>query len=78
MTMFDNIWVNTKDYANYANITGTLVACTRFLPIDPRLNFPPKNSYQDRLIPLIDKEPARGADRRRHVPDHDRRGRWTR
>ena len=29
-------------------------------PIDPRLNFPPKDSYQDRLVPLIDKEPASG------------------
>ena len=29
-------------------------------PIDPRLNFPPKDSYQDRLMPLIDHEPAGG------------------
>jgi phosphatidylserine/phosphatidylglycerophosphate/cardiolipin synthase-like enzyme len=60
MTMFDNIWVNTRDYANYANITGTLVRNHPFSPTDPRLNFPPMNSYQDRLIPLIDREPAVG------------------
>src|SRR4029077_18629657 len=29
-------------------------------PLDPRLNFPPKDSYQDRLVPLIDQEPANG------------------
>ena len=59
-TMFDNIWTNTKDYANYANIAGTLVRNYPTSPLDPRLNFPPKDSYQDRLVPLIDKEPAEG------------------
>ena len=59
-TMFDNIWTNTKDYANYANVTGTLVRNYPTSPLDPRLNFPPKDSYQDRLVPLIDKEPAQG------------------
>ena len=47
-TMFDNIWMNTKDYANYANITGTLVRNFPTSPLDSRLNFPPKDSYQDR------------------------------
>src|SRR6185295_2449260 len=59
-TMFDNIWTNTKDYANYANIAGTLVRNYPTSPLDPRLNFPPKDSYQNRLIPLIDQEPAAG------------------
>jgi hypothetical protein len=30
------------------------------VPLDARLNFPPKDSYQDRLVPLIDNEPAGG------------------
>ena len=59
-TMFDNIWTNTKDYAPYANVTGPLTRVYPTVPIDPRLNFPPKDSYQDRLVPLIDKEPAGG------------------
>jgi phosphatidylserine/phosphatidylglycerophosphate/cardiolipin synthase-like enzyme len=60
MTMFDNIWTNTKEYANYANVPPTLVRNYPSNPIDPRLNFPPANSYQDRLVPLIDAEPAGG------------------
>ncbi|MGH9140231.1 MAG: phospholipase D-like domain-containing protein, partial [Vicinamibacterales bacterium] len=60
MTMFDNIWTNTQQYANYANVPPTLVRNYPTAPIDPRLNFPPKDSYQDRLIPLIDREPAGG------------------
>ena len=28
--------------------------------VDSRLNFPPDDSYQNRLVPLIDKEPASG------------------
>ena len=57
MTLFDDIWTNTQDYVNYKNITGPLTRVHPTLPVDPRLNFPPKNSYQDRLIPLIDREP---------------------
>ena len=60
MTMFDNIWTNTKEYANFANVPPTLVRNYPTSPIDPRLCFPPKDSYQDRLVPLIDKEPADG------------------
>ena len=60
MTMYDNIWTNTKEYANYANVPPTLVRNYPTAPIDPRLCFPPKDSYQDRLVPLIDKEPGNG------------------
>src|SRR5262249_50386758 len=60
MTMFDNIWTNTKEYADYANVPPTLVRNYPFAPIDSRLNFPPKDSYQDRLVPLIDREPKEG------------------
>src|SRR5262249_32264768 len=38
----------------------TLVRNYPFAPIDSRLNFPPKDSYQDRLVPLIDREPKEG------------------
>lgn len=60
MTMFDNIWTNTTDYVDYANITGPLTRIYSTFPIDPRLNFPPQQSYQDRLVPLIDREPPGG------------------
>ena len=77
MTMFDNIWTNTREYANYANVPPTLVRNYPTAPIDPRLNFPPKDSYQDRLVPLIDTRAGRRLDRRRHLSDHDWRGRST-
>jgi phosphatidylserine/phosphatidylglycerophosphate/cardiolipin synthase-like enzyme len=60
MTVFDNIWTNTRDYANYANINEPLARVYPTFPIDPRLNFPPTQSYQSRLVPLIDREPAHG------------------
>ena len=60
MTMFDNIWTNTKEYASYANVPPTLVRNYPTNPIDARLNFPPQDSYQDRLVPLIDAEPVGG------------------
>ena len=60
MTVFDNIWTNTKEYATYANISGPLRREYPTYDVDPRLCFPPAQSYADRLIPLIDKEPAGG------------------
>jgi phosphatidylserine/phosphatidylglycerophosphate/cardiolipin synthase-like enzyme len=60
MSIFDSIWTNTIDYANYANVVGTLTRAHPQFPIDARLNFPPKDSYQNRLVPLIDREPKGG------------------
>jgi len=60
MTLFDDIWTNTRDYANYANVSGPLLRIHPTFSIDPRLNFPPAQSYQNRLVPLIDREPAGG------------------
>src|SRR5438094_962248 len=53
-------WTNTRYYANYANVSGPLLRIHPTLPIDLRLNFPPAQSYQDRLVPLIDREPRGG------------------
>jgi phosphatidylserine/phosphatidylglycerophosphate/cardiolipin synthase-like enzyme len=60
MTIFDDTWTNTTDYANYANISEPLTRAHPTSAIDPRLNFPPRDSYQNRLIPLIDREPRGG------------------
>lgn len=60
MTKFDDIWTNTTDYADYANVTPPLVAIYDKVTLDARLNFPPTSSYQNRLVPLIDNEPAGG------------------
>ena len=67
-TIYDNIWTNTVEYANYANITGQLVRVYPLSPIDSRLNF-----LQRRLLPgspdPVDRSRtgAGQADRRRHT-----------
>ncbi len=58
--IYDDIWTNTTDYADYANVTRPLMRNYPTVAVDSRLNFPPRDSYQNRLVPLIDKEPASG------------------
>ena len=60
LTIFDNVWTNTNDYVNHANLTGPPVRTHATFPIDSRLNFPPAERYLDRLVALIDREPAGG------------------
>jgi phosphatidylserine/phosphatidylglycerophosphate/cardiolipin synthase-like enzyme/regulation of enolase protein 1 (concanavalin A-like superfamily) len=55
-TQYDNVWTNTTQYATYANVSGPLTRAYPTTAIDSRLNFPPDDSYFDRLVPLIDKE----------------------
>jgi len=55
MTKFDDLWTNNTHYANVANVS----AITRHYPvypIDPELNFPPDQDYQDRLISAMREE----------------------
>ena len=40
MTMFDNIWTNTREYANYANVPPTLVRNYPTTPLDPSTALP--------------------------------------
>jgi acid phosphatase len=40
-TKYDDIWTNTLDYGNYANITAPLTRKYPTFPINPELNFPP-------------------------------------
>jgi phosphatidylserine/phosphatidylglycerophosphate/cardiolipin synthase-like enzyme len=58
--LYDDIWTNTTEYADYANVTRPLLRKYPSVQVDSRLNFPPRDSYQDRLVPLIDKEPSHG------------------
>jgi phosphatidylserine/phosphatidylglycerophosphate/cardiolipin synthase-like enzyme len=41
MTKFDDLWTDTVNYGNYANITGPLTRSYATYPIDPAMNFPP-------------------------------------
>ncbi len=59
MKKYDDLWTNTTHFANLANIAGPL---TRSYPaysgnqLDPELNFPPDEDYQDRLIARMKTE----------------------
>jgi len=55
-TKFEDHWVNTSEWANYANITQPL---TRRWPVDlkdPSLNFPPKENYRTRAVNAYNSE----------------------
>src|SRR3954452_17129093 len=44
MTKFDDLWVDTTNYADYANITATRARIYPVYPKDPELNFPQQES----------------------------------
>jgi phosphatidylinositol-3-phosphatase len=47
-TKYDDVWTNSVDYGNYANITGPLTRKYPTFAINPELNFPPSaNGSQD-------------------------------
>jgi phosphatidylserine/phosphatidylglycerophosphate/cardiolipin synthase-like enzyme len=56
MTTFDDIWTNTADYRDFANVSEPLTRLHETYPISPELNFPPADSYTNRLLPLLDAE----------------------
>jgi len=49
-TTFDEIWVNTTAYRDYANVTATPTRRYGIFPIDPELNFVPRESYGARAV----------------------------
>ena len=59
MKKYDDLWTDTTHFKNLANISGPL---TRTYPLysgaqlDPDLNFPPDEDYQDRLVALMKNE----------------------
>jgi phosphatidylserine/phosphatidylglycerophosphate/cardiolipin synthase-like enzyme len=58
MTKFDNLWTDTTNYANLANVSA-LTRNYPTYPMDPALNFPPDQDYQDRLLSAIRQETQR-------------------
>jgi len=56
MTTFDDIWTNTAEYADFANVTEPLTRVHDTYPVSSELNFPPADSYTNRLLPLLDAE----------------------
>ncbi|HVG20246.1 MAG TPA: IPT/TIG domain-containing protein [Blastocatellia bacterium] len=59
-TQMDNLWTDTINYANYANISGPLTRRYPTYPIDPALNFPPSadgsQDFYNRTASQIDRE----------------------
>jgi hypothetical protein len=49
-TKFDDHWVNTTEWANYANITQPLTRRYDIYSKDPSLNFPPAENYRTRSV----------------------------
>ena len=49
MTKFDDAWVDTTNYADYAN-AGVLARHYPTMSIDPELNFPPGQDYANRAV----------------------------
>ena len=55
-TQYDNLWLNTTQYRNYANITTPLVRIYDVFPKDPELNFAPWEAYSDRAVARYNAE----------------------
>jgi phosphatidylserine/phosphatidylglycerophosphate/cardiolipin synthase-like enzyme/regulation of enolase protein 1 (concanavalin A-like superfamily) len=49
-TKYDDLWLDTVNYANYANITGALTRVYAIYPKDPALNFPQQEDYALRIL----------------------------
>ena len=49
-TKFDDHWVDTVSWANYANVTQPLARRYDIYPKDPTLNFPPAENYRTRSV----------------------------
>ena len=49
-TEYDNLWLDTTNYANYANINGPLARLYPIYTKDPGLNFPQQEDYALRIL----------------------------
>jgi phosphatidylserine/phosphatidylglycerophosphate/cardiolipin synthase-like enzyme len=52
---FDDVWVDTAQFSNYANV-GTLARHYPLYAIDPELNFVPWNNFRSRSLPRYNAE----------------------
>jgi phosphatidylserine/phosphatidylglycerophosphate/cardiolipin synthase-like enzyme len=55
-TQFDELWVNTLYYRDYANITSPPARVHPIVAFDPELNFAPWESYANRAVERYDAE----------------------
>jgi phosphatidylserine/phosphatidylglycerophosphate/cardiolipin synthase-like enzyme len=55
-TKFDDLWVSTNFYRDYANVPSTRSRVYETYPIDQQLNFVPAQSYANRALGRYSKE----------------------
>jgi len=55
-TKFDDQWIDTAGWTNYANVAGSLVRQYGVFGKDPSLNFPPEENYRTRSVKAYDAE----------------------
>ena len=55
-TKYDDKWIDTSRFANYANISGPLTRKYPIFPKDPELNFPPEESFANRAAAEYNQE----------------------
>lgn len=58
-TKYDDLWLNTLYYRNYANISLPLTRVYGIYPKDPELNFSPSEPYVNRAVPRYNAETQR-------------------
>ena len=59
MTKYDDLWMNSTAYANYANVPATRTRNYPTYSKDPQLNFPPLQSYASRAVGRYNAESTR-------------------
>jgi HKD family nuclease len=55
-TKFDDKWIDTTRFANYANISGPLARKYPVFTKDPAINFPPEESFANRSVSNYNQE----------------------
>jgi phosphatidylserine/phosphatidylglycerophosphate/cardiolipin synthase-like enzyme len=55
-TQFDDQWVDSADWADYANINGPLLRRYPVFPIDPSMNFAPWENFRTRSVAAYRRE----------------------
>jgi HKD family nuclease/regulation of enolase protein 1 (concanavalin A-like superfamily) len=55
---YDDVWVSTSGYKNYANITTPLTRNHATYPLDPNMNFPPTQNFATRSAGRYNAEDA--------------------
>jgi phosphatidylserine/phosphatidylglycerophosphate/cardiolipin synthase-like enzyme len=59
LTKFDDQWVDTTTFVNFANITTPLVRNYPTFAVSPDLNFPPDQHFENRVVPQVQFENTR-------------------